>query len=216
MNKWAIVSIALIICIFGILIYFTSSQQKTPDAKLPPGAEKFTMLSPSPGQAQGQTQGAQTQVQPTFGVEEGVKASYSATIQTSKGVIQATIIGQGAPKTVRNFIQKANSGYYKNLTFHRVEDWVVQGGDPKGDGSGGNLVQTELNDIPFVAGSLGIAGVKNNNGQIVSNDSQFFITKTDAAWLNEQYTNFGMVTSGMDVVNRLTKGDKILSITVKE
>src|SRR5207302_6962288 len=97
----------------------------------------------------------------------------------------------------KNFIMKAESGFYKGLVFHRVEDWVVQGGDPKGDGTGGGLMQTEINDIPFVAGSLGVARGQNIN---VSNDSQFFITKSEANWLNQQYTNFGMVSGGMDVV----------------
>ena len=214
MNRWAVVTLLIIIGIFGVLLYVNSSQQKKSDITLPPGAEKFQLLSPSPQQRQ--TQGAQKNAQPTSGVEEGVSASYSATIQTTKGAIEAVIIGKAAPRTVKNFMSKAKSGYYKNLTFHRIEDWVVQGGDPKGDGSGGGFMQTELNDLPFVAGSLGVAGVKNANGQIVSNDSQFFITKTDASWLNQQYTNFGMVTSGMDVVNRLVKGDKILGITVVE
>ncbi len=112
---------------------------------------------------------------------------------------------------MKNFICKANSIYYKNLAFHRVEDWVVQGGDPKGNGTGGGQMLTEINDKPFIVGSLGVA--RGSNPQI-SNDSQFFITKTDASWLNNQYTNFGEVTDGMDVVNKIAIGDKILSISV--
>lgn len=70
----------------------------------------------------------------------------------------------------------------------------------------------ELNNKSFVAGSLGVARGEDIN---ISNDSQFFITKTDASWLNSQYTNFGIVTQGMDVVNKIEIGDKILGISLQ-
>ena len=71
---------------------------------------------------------------------------------------------------------------------------------------------TEINSKPFVLGSLGVA----RKGDIrVSNDAQFFITKQNASWLNSQYTNFGIVTKGIEVVNKIEKGDKILGITVE-
>lgn len=154
----------------------------------------------------------QAAVEPTFGVIEGVKASYSAVLKTTKGDVELTLFGEFAPQTVRNFINKANSGFYKNLTFHRVEDWVVQGGDPKGNGTGGGLMQTELNQIEFVEGSLGVARGADIR---ISNDSQFFITKSTASWLNGQYTNFGIVEKGMGVVNKLVIGDKILGIEIE-
>ncbi len=133
-------------------------------------------------------------------------------IKTSKGDIGLALFPKEAPKTVANFIEKAKKGYYKELTFHRVEDWVIQGGDPLGNGTGGGDIDTELNDKPFVVGSLGVARA----GDIrVSNDSQFFITKKDSSFLNRQYTNFGLVTSGMDVVNKIEVGDKIIDVAVK-
>ncbi|MDO8658809.1 MAG: peptidylprolyl isomerase [Candidatus Levybacteria bacterium] len=136
----------------------------------------------------------------------------TATIKTSKGDIVLSLYEKDAPKTVENFVKKAKSGFYNNLTFHRVEDWVIQGGDPEGNGTGGGNMPTELNDKPFVIGSLGVA-----RGQDIkiSNDSQFFITKKDASWLNKQYTNFGMVTSGMDVAEKIQIGDKIIGITIE-
>ncbi|MFH0864024.1 MAG: peptidylprolyl isomerase [Candidatus Gottesmanbacteria bacterium] len=135
-----------------------------------------------------------------------------ALIKTSKGDINLSLYPDAAPKTVANFINKANSGDYKNLTFHRVEDWVIQGGDPLGNGTGGGEIATEISNKPFVIGSLGVA-----RGQDIkiSNDSQFFITKTEASWLNGQYTNFGLVISGMEVVNQIQVGDKILDIIIK-
>lgn len=78
-------------------------------------------------------------------------------LKTSKGDIELTLFLQDAPNSVKNFTDKARNGFYQNLTFHRVEDWVIQGGDPKGNGTGGERMPTELNQRPFVTGSLGIA-----------------------------------------------------------
>lgn len=178
---------------------------------LPPESSTFKILSPSPQQQQ--VQGQQSATAQTYGVEAAMKASYSAVIKTSKGDIKVTLFAKDAPNTVKNFITKAQSNFYGGLQFHRVEDWVIQGGDPLGNGTGGGLMQTELNALPFVVGSLGVA----RGGDIrASNDSQFFITKTEAGHLNQQYTNFGQVESGMDIVNTIKMGDKILGITIEE
>ncbi len=135
----------------------------------------------------------------------------TAIIRTSKGDIELTLYPKDAPNTVANFVNKAKSGFYNNLIFHRVEDWVIQGGDPLGNGTGGDKIPTELNNKPFVVGSLGVA----RGGDInISNDSQFFITKKDSQFLNGQYTNFGIVTKGMDVVEKIAIGDKILGINI--
>ena len=223
MNKFHFALTFIIIAIFVSIIVITQSDTSTKNITqvptLPPEASTFKMAtSAAQRQQQQQVAGQQTQQEaPVFGVEEGVKASYSATIKTSKGDIEVVLLGSDAPNTVKNFIKKAEDDYYKNLVFHRVEDWVLQGGDPNGDGTGGNLVQTEVNALPFEVGTLGVAGITHpENGAIISNDSQFFITKTEAPWLNQKYTNFGYVTDGMDVVNSMKKGDKILGIVVEE
>lgn len=158
-----------------------------------------------------QEQAAKENTVPGPASDETLKASQTATLKTSKGDIKLLFYTDKAPNTIKNFLSKAKSGYYNNLTFHRVEDWVVQGGDPKGDGSGGGNIPVEFNDKPFVVGSLGVAS--RGDGK-VQNDSQFFITKKDASWLNGQYTNFGEVTEGMDVVKKMAIGDKIMSITI--
>lgn len=130
-------------------------------------------------------------------------------LNTSKGVIRLKLYPAEAPKTVQNFLNKASSNYYKGLKFHRVEDWVIQGGDPLGNGTGGGKLATELSQTPFKAGSLGVA----RGGDInVSNDSQFFICTTDCSWLTGQYTNFGEVVTGMDIVTKIAIGDTIDSI----
>ena len=139
-----------------------------------------------------------------------VPAASQATITTHKGNMVVKLYPQDAPKTVANFISKAESGFYENLTFHRVEDWVIQGGDPDGNGTGGGTMPTELNAVPFKTGSLGVA----RGGDIkVSNDAQFFICTTDCAWLTGQYTNFGEVIEGMDVAKQIASGDRIISIS---
>ena len=219
MNKVQVFITFFVIAAFIGIIVVTQgdsiNKQITQVPTLPPESSTFKLLPTDDpnAQAQPQQQGQQ-QVQQqtqTFGVEEGVKASYSATIKTSKGNIRVTLYGKEAPKTVRNFLDKIKSDYYNGLTFHRVEDWVIQGGDPKGNGTGGGLIATEPNTLPFVEGSLGVA---RGSDPRISNDSQFFITKSEASHLNQQYTNFGMVESGMNVVNNMEIGDKILGITV--
>ena len=137
--------------------------------------------------------------------------SNKAVIKTDRGNIELILYPQDAPNTVANFVQKAKSGFYNNLIFHRVEDWVIQGGDPLGNGTGGGKIPTELNNKPFVVGSLGVARGQDIN---ISNDAQFFITKKDSQFLNGQYANFGIVTKGMDVVNKIQIGDKILGISI--
>lgn len=143
---------------------------------------------------------------------EAKTATEEAVIKTSRGNITVMLYPNEAPKTVENFVKKAERGFYNNLLFHRVEDWVVQGGDPDGNGTGGGDMQTELNNKPFLVGSLGVA---RGNDIKISNDAQFFITKKEASWLNNQYTNFGIVKKGMDVVDKIQIGDKILGITVE-
>jgi cyclophilin family peptidyl-prolyl cis-trans isomerase len=137
-------------------------------------------------------------------------------IDTTKGKIVAKLYTEAeanVANTVANFEEKAKAGYFNGLTFHRVEDWVIQGGDPQGTGSGGGKIPSEYNMVPFGAGALGVA---RGQDPAINNDSQFFITKTPAGWLDGQYTNWGQVTEGMDVVNAIAIGDKINSITIEE
>jgi cyclophilin family peptidyl-prolyl cis-trans isomerase len=137
------------------------------------------------------------------------------TIETAKGKIVLklrTDAAAGVSQTISNFTNKANNGYFDGLTFHRVENWVIQGGDPLGNGTGGGKMPSEYNQIPFTAGSLGVA---RGGDPAVNNDSQFFIVKTDSFHLNGQYTNWGQVVEGMDVVNKIAVGDKITKIRVE-
>ena len=140
------------------------------------------------------------------------KVSKLATVKSSQGSFTIELDEKRAPNTVDNFIKKATAGDYSGRTFHRVEDWVVQGGDPKGDGTGGGDQATELSDGNFAEGAVGIA----RGGNIkISNADQFFVCTVDCSFLNKQYTYFGRVTSGMDVVKKMKIGDKIESIEIK-
>lgn len=226
MNKLQISIFLGIILIFGIIFYIT--QAKYLGLNTPPKGQvtisqipdqmnfntsKFDQSQQSQQTAQTQQQ-AQQQAPPanSSDLEQYRVASATAIIKTSKGDITLQLYGTDAPNTVANFIKKAKTGFYNNLTFHRVEDWVIQGGDPLGTGTGGGSIPVEFNDKPFVVGSLGQAS--RGDGKI-QNDAQFFITKTDSQHLNGQYTNYGMVTEGMDVVNSIQIGDKILGITIQ-
>jgi cyclophilin family peptidyl-prolyl cis-trans isomerase len=130
-----------------------------------------------------------------------------ATIETSLGPIEVELFPDEAPKTVENFATLAGKGFYDGLTFHRViPDFMIQGGDPKGDGTGGPGYQfeDEPNDHTVVRGVLAMA-----NAGPDTNGSQFFIvTADDAFWLNGKHTVFGRVTSGMDVVDRISEVER--------
>ncbi len=137
----------------------------------------------------------------------------TATIELEKGgSFTITLRPDKAPQTVARFVEKARSGFYNGLKFHRVEDWVVQGGDPLGTGTGGERVPSEYNDLPFTLGAVGIA---RGQDPAINNGSQFFVVKRDSRFLDKQYTNFGTVTAGMDVVMKIAIGDKIKTITVE-
>jgi len=136
-----------------------------------------------------------------------------ATVELAKGgSFTFSLRADKAPQTVERFAGKARSGFYDNLTFHRVEDWVVQGGDPKGTGTGGERVPSEYNDLSF---KLGAAGIARGQDPAFNNDSQFFVVKKDSTFLDKQYTNFGQVTAGMDVVAGIKIGDRIKKVTVE-
>jgi peptidyl-prolyl cis-trans isomerase B (cyclophilin B) len=136
-----------------------------------------------------------------------------ATVELQKGgSFTFTLRPDKAPQTVARFAQKSRAGFYNGLTFHRVEDWVVQGGDPSGNGTGGEKVPSEYNDLSFTLGAVGIA---RGQDPTINNGSQWFVVKKDSTFLDRQYTNFGLVTAGMDVVNGIKIGDKIKSIAIE-
>jgi cyclophilin family peptidyl-prolyl cis-trans isomerase len=127
----------------------------------------------------------------------------TATIHTSEGPISFELFPDEAPKTVENFTKLAREGFYDGLGFHRViPDFMIQGGCPRGDGTGGPGYQfeDEFNDHPVERGALAMANSGPN-----TNGSQFFVVTTAAApWLDGKHTVFGKITSGQDVADRIS------------
>ena len=130
----------------------------------------------------------------------------NATLHTNHGAIAIELFDDDAPKTVENFLKLARDGFYNGVIFHRViPDFMIQGGDPTGTGSGGPGYQfeDEFNDRKVVRGALAMANAGPN-----TNGSQFFIVTTEAAsWLDGKHTVFGTVTDGMDVVDAISALD---------
>jgi cyclophilin family peptidyl-prolyl cis-trans isomerase len=130
-----------------------------------------------------------------------------ATLHTSEGSIAVELFPEDAPKTVANFSRLAGEGFYDGLIFHRViPDFMVQGGCPEGIGTGGPgyKFEDEFNEHKVVKGALAMANAGPN-----TNGSQFFIVTADATpWLDGKHTVFGQVTSGQDVVDRISLVDR--------
>jgi peptidyl-prolyl cis-trans isomerase B (cyclophilin B) len=125
-----------------------------------------------------------------------------ATMHTNHGPIEVELFDDDAPKTVENFRKLAGDGFYEGVIFHRViPDFMVQGGDPTGTGTGGPgyTFEDEFNDRKVVRGALAMANSGPN-----TNGSQFFIVTTaEAPWLDGKHTVFGQVTSGMEAVDAI-------------
>jgi len=146
----------------------------------------------------------------------GKRVKQSAVISMAQGgEIRLDFFPKDAPKTVENFVTLAKKGFYDGLAFHRVEPgFVVQGGDPKGDGTGGPgyMIKAEFNKQPHVRGTVAMA-----RSQLVdSAGSQFYICFAPQPFLDGKYTVFGLVTSGMEVVDKIRKGDKMKTVKIIE
>lgn len=137
-----------------------------------------------------------------------------ARISTEKGDIDFTFFPEDAPGHTSAFMKLAEAGFYNGLTFHRVEPgFVIQGGDPDGDGTGGPGYQlkAEFNDHPHVRGTVAMARSSNPD----SGGSQFYICLGDARFLDKQYTVFGQMTEGFETLDAIRRGDIMTSVTLE-
>jgi cyclophilin family peptidyl-prolyl cis-trans isomerase len=137
-----------------------------------------------------------------------------ALVSTDKGSFTIELLPDDAPLTVDSFVRLAGRGYFNNLTFHRVvPNFVAQGGDPRGDGNGGPgyQIRCEINEARYDRGAVGMALSGKDTG-----GSQWFVTHSPQPHLDGGYTVFGRVTGGMEVVDKLMRGDVIRSITISE
>ena len=137
-----------------------------------------------------------------------------AIIETDKGNIVLELFESDAPNTVANFVKLINKGYYNGLKFHRViPNFMVQGGCPVGNGTGGPgyTIKCEINPKKHLTGTLSMAHAGKDTG-----GSQFFITHSPQPHLDGVHTVFGQVTEGMDVVNAIRQGDVMKQVKVVE
>ncbi|MCP4415690.1 MAG: peptidylprolyl isomerase [Chloroflexi bacterium] len=142
--------------------------------------------------------------------------SYAVTMETNKGTIEIELFAEHAPVTVNNFVFLAREDFYNGVSFHRViSNFVIQGGDPTGSGSGGPgyRFQDEFKGNPHKHGTGYLSMANAGPG---TNGSQFFVTHSPQPHLDDRHTVFGKVTSGMDVVNSIRQGDQMTSVTVAE
>ena len=137
-----------------------------------------------------------------------------ARISTPKGDMVFTFYADDAPQHSAAFLKLAEAGFYDGLAFHRVEPgFVIQGGDPKGDGTGGpgyNL-KAEFNDRPHVRGTVAMARASSPD----SAGSQFYICLGDARFLDKQYTVFGQLTDGFEALDAIRRGDKMTKVGIE-
>jgi len=149
-----------------------------------------------------------------FGVSASVQAEDVAVIETTKGTIEITFMDDKAPGHVKNFKDLANKRFYDGTTFHRViPGFMIQGGDPNskspdksthGMGGPGYSIKAEFNDVPHKRGIVSMARSSDPN----SAGSQFYIVVKDSSFLDGQYTVFGKVTKGMDVVDQIVNAPR--------
>jgi cyclophilin family peptidyl-prolyl cis-trans isomerase len=137
-----------------------------------------------------------------------------AVVATDKGAFTIELLPDDAPLTVDNFVELSRRGFFNNVAFHRVvPNFVIQGGDPRGDGNGGPgyQIRCEINEVPYDRGAVGMALSGKDTG-----GSQWFVTHSPQPHLDGGYTVFGRVVEGMDVIDRIVRGDRIRSVTITE
>lgn len=139
----------------------------------------------------------------------------TAVIETDKGTIKFELFTDKTPITTANFIKLANEGFYDGLTFHRYEPgFVIQGGDPKGDGTGGSPDKIKLEVTPELKHSKGAVGMARSQAPD-SASSQFYFVLEDSNFLDGNYAVFGNVIEGMDAVMKLRKGDAMKKVYIE-
>lgn len=229
----AILSAAIVVAILIVLGFAVSNNrpgaapQSGAAATNPPLATQPTVAANTNAQAGAPAAGAGKTYSAPPPMTIDVKKSYTATITTPRGDIVIKLRPDLAPQTVNSFVFLAREGFYNGLTWHRVlPDFMAQGGDPTGTGAGGpgysvpgEFTDKVLFDRP---GIVAMARSRDPN----SAGSQFFITTAAAAHLNNQYTIFGEVTQGQEIVNAIplrnpdqnpaTPGEQIVKIAITE
>jgi cyclophilin family peptidyl-prolyl cis-trans isomerase len=168
-------------------------------------ADADRQIRPAPTAMSADAYGATRLVKPAF--------STQAYLETDRGMIQIELAVNEAPLTVENFVTLARKGYFNGLSFHRVvSDFVIQDGDPRGDGEGGPgfTIRDELNQLPYLRGTVGMA----LDPWPDTGGSQYFITHSPQPHLDAKYTVFGRIIAGMDVVDKIQQWDVIRTVRI--
>lgn len=215
MLKMKLNKITILVCVFAILasLYTGCSKDKKEEAKSKKSQEKTqqTQITKKPTSTQ-EPAAPKKEEKPKKEKKIEIHGK-KAVLKTEKGTIEMKFYPDDAPNTVRNFIKLSNKGFYKDMIFHRViQDFMIQTGDPTGTGSGGAgyNIKDEFNERPHLDGTVAMA----NSGSPNTASSQFYICQGAQPHLNGKYTVFGQVTKGLDIVYKIKKGDKLISIKV--
>lgn len=151
---------------------------------------------------------------PDLNIDANGMSKAVVVMKTEQGIIKYRFYPQDAPNTVKRIVELINQGFYNGLSFHRVEPgFVIQGGDPNGNGTGGSgqKIKAEFNNRHHVAGAVAMARASDPD----SADSQFYVALGTLPNLDHEYTVFGQVIEGMDVAKKIKRGDKIISIVIE-
>jgi len=216
--------VVIVLAVAGIIWAIVANQKSSQTAAQPPAQPTAEIGAQPTSQPAALTSGKQWPAPPPMTIDKSKQ--YFANFKMAKGgefVVQ--LYPDKAPITVNSFVFLANQGFYNGTTFHRVlKDFMAQGGDPTGTGMGGPGYKFVNEDSDLTFDKPGVVAMANSGRD--TNGSQFFITFVPYPSLNGGYTIFGQVTSGMDVVNKITlrnpdenptfTGDVISSITITE
>ena len=190
------------------------STSSSPTAGNTPGADSPEAKSSETPESKTMTSTTTSNPNPDLTADANGLSHATVVMNTTKGMIKFKFYPNDAPKTVHRMIELINKGFYNGLNFHRVvPGFVVQGGDPQGNGTGGSgqKLDAEFNNRRHIEGAVAMARAADPN----SADSQFYITLGTHPHLDHNYTVFGQVTEGMDVAKKLQMGDTMTTVVVE-
>lgn len=212
-----ILSVVVISALIILGILYNEKQKTDALSQNPNPAETGTVVADSPTPTTVESPMPTSNPQPDLTVDANGLSKTTVTIKTEVGTIKYKFYPKDAPETVNRMVELIQQGFYNGLVFHRVEPgFVIQGGDPLGNGSGGSgkKLKAEFNSRKHVEGTVAMARAQDPN----SADSQFYISMGTHPHLDNSYTVFGQVVEGMDVVKkiRVEPGlNKMISVTIE-
>jgi len=217
MNARRVPTVLLVLVISGLIYGACTYKKDSTDGgeTQPIAAQTLTQESPQPLQKELKSMSPTPAASAVdLSTDEAGLSKATVVINTSQGVIKYKFYAKDAPKTVARMVELIQQGFYNGLNFHRVvPGFVIQGGDPLGNGTGGSgqKLAAEFNERRHLEGAVAMARAQDPN----SADSQFYISLGRHPHLDRSYTVFGQVTEGMDVVKKIQMGDKMVSVKVE-